>query len=436
FLGARSIQRMSSLSPSEGSTASRIAIYRCVPAMVMAAPGGWEPGRAASAYENWFQDPGDTTTFKNLLSTHATWIVERGILFFVCYAVLWTLALWFCNPAALGVLVAWGTCCTFSHVGGAWWMWVVPGLAVFVSAWTKVATHRGNGRPARLGWRAMRRQRPLVSPIQNWGRHGGHPSSNNSAAHGRTFRQAHAPELVEGDAHAPCETAAIRHEPVSLGGRWNQWPSRSTSCVFAGALFTGLLLFFLTAAMGCLNSGVHYDGKIVRVGTGKPIICFLAPDFSVVGKTYGKSLRAMGSLAVAEHWEDVQTPSLLVLSGEPPNPVRFAENRGTGILPVLEKDRVGRMPPMQAGRGEPPALADIPACGALVWLNPPAKISPELKRLVENTPRKTIFWGALRSDSNPRELRAWFESLPGTRWFVVPGRGKFLGDGLGIVTKL
>jgi hypothetical protein len=157
-----------------------------------------------------------------------------------------------------------------------------------------------------------------------------------------------------------------------------------------------------------------------------------------MGKTYGKSLRSMGSVAVAERWENVRNPSLLVLSGNPPNPVRFAENRGTGILPVFGSCRMGRMPVplLRAVSGESPTPPDLPACDALVWLNPPAQISPQLRRFVEKASHKTILWGALRSDANPLALRAWFESLAGARWVVVPGRGKFLGDALDTVTKL
>jgi hypothetical protein len=75
-------------------------------------------------------------------------------------------------------------------------------------------------------------------------------------------------------------------------------------------------------------------------------------------------------------------------------------------------------------------------CDVLIWLNPPAKISPRLGRFVESAAHKTIVWGALRSDANPVELRAWFDPLPNARWVVYPGRAKYLGDVLDSVTKL
>lgn len=312
LLGTRAVQRMASLSPSEGSTASRIKIYKSVPAMVMAAPGGWGAGCAASAYENWFQAPGNRTPFKNLLSTHATWIVERGLLFFVGYVVLWMAALWMCNPMALGVLIAWGTCCAFSHVGGAWWMWILPILALGVS---------------------LREKRKRMT-----------------------------------------------------------WPP----CVaWIGA--AGLIVLFCGAGM-CSHTNVHYDGRVVRIGSGQPVLWFLAPDLSVMGKTYGKDLRALGNVAVAQRWEDVQSP--LVLSGNAPDP------------------------------------ADRTACKNIIWLNPPSRISPRLKQVLEMADRKTVVWGTLRTDASPQEVRAWIETLPGAQWVAYPGRGKYLGDVLGSVTKL
>ncbi|MFA7234041.1 MAG: hypothetical protein WC076_08005, partial [Terrimicrobiaceae bacterium] len=75
----------------------------------------------------------------------------------------------------------------------------------------------------------------------------------------------------------------------------------------------------------------------------------------------------MGNIAVAQRWDDVRSP--LVLSGNAPDP------------------------------------PDSFVCENIIWLNPPAKISPRLKRFVESAAHKTIVWGALRSDANPVELR-------------------------------
>lgn len=135
LFGGRAIQRLATLSPSEGSTASRIAIYCSIPAMMAAAPGGWGPGRAALAYENWFQPPTVSTQFKNLLSTHGTWMVERGWGFAGLYIAAWSLALLVCSsrPICLGIVVTWAVATSLSHIGSAWGMWVLPMLAIAVA---------------------------------------------------------------------------------------------------------------------------------------------------------------------------------------------------------------------------------------------------------------------------------------------------------------
>lgn len=312
--GSGVMRRLTTLSPSEGSTASRMAIYQCVPSMILAAPWGWGTGRGAEAYGNWFQSPSDTTLFKNLLSTHATWAVEWGWCFLAVYLFAWTAALLIClsHPTAFGILVIWGTCCAFSHVGARWWMWIVPLLTVCL---------------------ALRECR---------------------------IRQA--------------------------------WPS--------GRAWVAALLISATAFLAVLVAGsiiaskppIHNDGRVVRVGSNAPEFWLLAPDISVVGKTYGKNLRGFSSFAIAERWEDVPSRATVVLTGNAPMP------------------------------------RDIPQCAKLIWLNPPEQLTEKLMQLVERASGTTMMWGALRTDANPIEIRAWFDSLHNGRWRVVKGRGMYLGD--------
>jgi hypothetical protein len=120
----------------------------------------------------------------------------------------------------------------------------------------------------------------------------------------------------------------------------------------------------------------------------------------VIGKTCGKQLRSLGDLTIAQESDDLESPSLLVLSGTAPVP------------------------------SEPCSVDN------LIWLNPPAKIDSKLMQVVESARHKTVIWGGLRSDANPDKIRTWMEALPDSRWISVPGRGKYLGDALGCVTKL
>lgn len=72
----------------DGSVVNRWAMYQSIPCMIAAAPGGWGWGNAADAWHNWFQSLDRHETYKNLLSTHATWCVEGGWLFTTGYVSL------------------------------------------------------------------------------------------------------------------------------------------------------------------------------------------------------------------------------------------------------------------------------------------------------------------------------------------------------------
>jgi len=322
IFGERSFHRMSSLSPSEGSTTSRLVVYRAIPSMLVSAPMGWGWGNGAPAYENWFQNPADHTHFKNLLSTHATWIVEGGVLFALAYLLLWAAAFLLCsrNPVALGVVVVWGVSCAFSHVGGVWLLWMVPGLAIL---------------------------------------------------------------------QVLCDRC--RHSCWPTPRAWGY-----SLLAVGGALTLLLSLGFRSAS----NPEVRYRDKILSVGSQPTQIWFLAPDVSVLGKTYGKEFRNLGSFAIVEDWKDIPTQSFVVLSGSPANPPQSVN------------------------------------CREIRWLNPPATISPEILALLRQTPQVSVYWGAMRGDASSQETRRQLESLPHAQWSAIPGRGKFLGDVLHHVTKL
>lgn len=321
IFGERSLGRLADLSPSEGSTTSRMRVYRAIPEMLVSAPVGWGWGKGAHAYENWFQSPADHTHLKNLLSTHATWIVEGGVPFALAYLMAWALAFLVCAscPLALGMLVAWAVATSFSHVGGAWPLWILPALAVVY---------------------ALRRR------------------SDD-----------------------------------------NRWP-RPMAWGVATALATlSLSLLFTLGFLATPSPEVRFDGNILTLGPDAPKLWIFSPDVSVFGKTCGKPLRRIGSLAIVEKWEDVPPQATAILSGP-------------SILP-------------------PPHAS----CREIRWINPPPALAPEFRALLKNSSRVSIFWGALRTDARPDNIRPFVESI-GARWVVVPGKGRFLGDDLEDVTKL
>lgn len=64
----------------------------------------------------------------------------------------------------------------------------------------------------------------------------------------------------------------------------------------------------------------------------------------------------------------------------------------------------------------------------LVWLNPPASLSPRERDLILRATRVTILNSTSRQDAPPPDWREWLESLDKARWIALPGRPKYLGD--------
>lgn len=136
FVPGKLGHRLAASSPEEGSLSSRFVVYESIPHLMASAPEGWGVGQAASAYENWFQPLSDTRHYKNLLSTHGTWLVEFGWVGRFLYLIGWLLVLlvaWRVH-VSFGIWIAWGTACLFSHLGKDWMLWIVPGIALIMVA--------------------------------------------------------------------------------------------------------------------------------------------------------------------------------------------------------------------------------------------------------------------------------------------------------------
>ncbi len=311
-------ERVAESSTEDGSITSRLAIFRAVPAMLAASPQGWGRGQSAEAYQNWFQAEEDARAYKHLLSSHATWMVERGWGFRFVYILVWLAVLMVCgkSPASFGVWVAFGTAGLFSHVGGDWRLWVGPVLALGLALWE---------RARRMEWPGCRSWR--------------------------------------------------------------------------NAMLAGLGLTLLLNVVGHeANEGIFHGRGFVKVGRGEPKKWFFAPDRAVLGAAYGKMVREEESAGVASHIETIvkAAPLEVVLSG----------------------------------RASVPEMATFPPPYDLVWLNPPAKLDHAQRRVVVEAAKKTIVWGELRTDANPRELKMWIETLPDGRWVDVRGSGQLLKRGM------
>jgi len=140
-------QRMAGLNAEDASVQRRWDVYCRIPAMLASAPFGWGFGNAGEAYRQWFEPGGvgSSIAYRNLLSSHATWIAEGGWLFTALYLCFWTAAavlpletirISWRNPAdawlawvSIAALGAAFLAASFSHVASRWEFWLALAVA-------------------------------------------------------------------------------------------------------------------------------------------------------------------------------------------------------------------------------------------------------------------------------------------------------------------
>ena len=135
--GTRMGQRILAM---DWSNVERLRIWREVPRMLAAAPGGWGINRSGAAFCDWFQQMLTYHPLLWLVNSHFTWIVELGCWFCAAYVFAWLSVLFVSFRAAwrgssTGMLVAelavllfisaW-----FSTVGAFVSLWILPFLAL------------------------------------------------------------------------------------------------------------------------------------------------------------------------------------------------------------------------------------------------------------------------------------------------------------------
>lgn len=132
-------------SGNDGSVSNRLALWKPAPAMMAQAPRGWGLGNSADAFHQWYQSSGSVYSYKHLVNSHLTWMVELGWIGRFFYLLLWTAILLLCLPSgrlpglavALAVWVAFGATSFFSGVAQQWYQWVVPGLTLGSVLWVR-----------------------------------------------------------------------------------------------------------------------------------------------------------------------------------------------------------------------------------------------------------------------------------------------------------
>jgi hypothetical protein len=74
-MGGRMLERVMGV-PQDRSVSNRLVVWGKALRMIVDAPDGWGAGRAADSYHQWHQEIGTDLTYKNLVNSHLTWLVE------------------------------------------------------------------------------------------------------------------------------------------------------------------------------------------------------------------------------------------------------------------------------------------------------------------------------------------------------------------------
>ncbi len=120
------------------SISNRFEIWKAAPTMMADAPGGWGMGQSGRAYMNWYQPLDNNESYRTLVNSHLTWLVELGWIGRFLYLTGWFAVFVLCFPSAqarwmavpFGIWVAFFVGAFFSSVAESICLWVVPVLAL------------------------------------------------------------------------------------------------------------------------------------------------------------------------------------------------------------------------------------------------------------------------------------------------------------------
>ena len=125
------------------SISNRFGIWKVAPTMMADAPGGWGVGQAGKAYMDWYQPLDRSESYRTLVNSHLTWLVEFGWIGRFFYIFGWLAVFLLCLPTGgnrwlavpLGIWISFFAGAWFSSVAESLWLWIVPALAL---AWVVV----------------------------------------------------------------------------------------------------------------------------------------------------------------------------------------------------------------------------------------------------------------------------------------------------------
>jgi hypothetical protein len=149
------------------SVTNRLALWSAAVTMIADAPDGWGTGQSGHAYREWYQPLERVETYRTLVSTHLTTLVESAWPTRALYAAAWTAAIALCIPTArtrsprpgdlcmqifpvcLGIWIAFFVSGIFSTVAEHPALWIVPGLTLGTACMIRLATRTP---PPRWTW--------------------------------------------------------------------------------------------------------------------------------------------------------------------------------------------------------------------------------------------------------------------------------------------
>jgi len=126
------------------SISNRFVLWKAAPTMMVNAPGGWGIGQSGKAYMDWYQPLDRNESYRTLVNSHLTWLVEFGWPARFLYIFGWLAVFLLCWPTQqnrwlsipLGIWITLFTGASFSSVAESIWLWIVPAIAlVWVIVW-------------------------------------------------------------------------------------------------------------------------------------------------------------------------------------------------------------------------------------------------------------------------------------------------------------
>ncbi len=126
------------------SISNRFVLWKAAPTMMVDAPEGWGLGQSGKAYMDWYQPLDRNESYRTLVNSHLTWLVEFGWIGRFLYIFGWLAVFLLCLPTQgnhwmavpMGIWISLFTGAWFSSVGESFWLWIVPAIAsVWVILW-------------------------------------------------------------------------------------------------------------------------------------------------------------------------------------------------------------------------------------------------------------------------------------------------------------